>query len=129
MGKEINQEIGARVRARRVQLHLSRERLSEHLGISSRFLASVESGEAGMSLTTLKAMCQALAVSADDLLFGAAAESPDPARERLQAQTAALEPALVPLAETMLRCLRQAAQPPEVDTAQPPVFKKEESDR
>ena len=109
MSKEINREIGARLRVRRAQLRLSREKLSERLGISTRFLASVESGEAGMSLTTLKAVCLALDVTADELLFGEPGAPRDPARERLAARVEVLEAPLVPLAQTMLDCLEQAA--------------------
>lgn len=110
MNKEINREIGVRLRARRTQLRLSREKLSELLGISARFLASVESGEAGMSLTTLKAVCLALDVTADELLFGKPCAPRDPGREHLMARVELLEPPLVPLAQTMLDCLEQAAK-------------------
>lgn len=109
MSKEINREIGVRLRARRTQLRLSREKLSELLGVSTRFLASVESGEAGMSLTTFKAVCLALDVTADELLFGNSCAPQDPARERLTARVEVLAAPLVPLAQTMLDCLEQAA--------------------
>lgn len=52
--KDINIEIGERVRLRRQVLGLSREQLSEMLDISALFLGYIESGAKGMSLTTLR---------------------------------------------------------------------------
>lgn len=68
--KDINIEIGERVRLRRQVLGLSREQLSEMLDISALFLGYIESGAKGMSLTTLRKMCKSLCVSADYLLIG-----------------------------------------------------------
>ena len=110
MNKEINREIGARLRARRNKLRLTRDKLSEELGISTRFLASVEAGEAGMSLKTFKVVCLALDITADELLFGVSCARREPARERLAARVEALDAPLLPLAETMLDCLEQAAK-------------------
>lgn len=68
--KEINVLIGERVRIKRQALQLSREELSEMIGISALFLGYIESGTKGMSLTTLQKICKTLCVSADYLILG-----------------------------------------------------------
>lgn len=77
MKKELNVQIGARVRKARERLRLSREQLAEALGISVLFLSYIECGQKGMSLTTLKNICETLQVSADQLLLGRKNDSTD----------------------------------------------------
>ncbi len=74
MKKNINLEIGERVRLTRVSRGLSRDELAEMLNISTLFLGYIECGQRGMSLTTLQNMCTILNVSADYLLLGKAKE-------------------------------------------------------
>ena len=68
--KELNIAIGIRIRGRREQLAYSREKLAELVGVSTRFVADVERGTVGMSLSTLKKMCEVLGLSSDFLLWG-----------------------------------------------------------
>lgn len=70
MKKNINLEIGERVRLTRVSRGFSRDELAEMLNISTLFLGYIECGQRGMSLTTLQNMCTILNVSADYLLLG-----------------------------------------------------------
>ena len=70
MKKNINLEIGERVRLTRVSRGFTREELAEILNISTLFLGYIECGQRGMSLTTLQNMCRILNVSADYLLLG-----------------------------------------------------------
>lgn len=70
MKKNINLEIGERVRLTRKSRGFSREELSELLGISTLFLGYIECGQRGMSLSTLQNLCSVLSVSADYILFG-----------------------------------------------------------
>lgn len=79
MDKNINLEIGERVRQARTSLGLSREKLSEMIGISSLFLGFIECGQRGMSVSTLMNICRVLNVSTDYILFGKA--SPEPTQE------------------------------------------------
>lgn len=67
--KQINIEVGDNVRLYREKAGYSRERFSELMGVSPRFIADVETGFAGVSLTTLKKMCEVLGVSANRLLW------------------------------------------------------------
>lgn len=66
--KEIQAILGARVKLRRKEKKLTREQLAEKIDVSVRFLADVESGAVGVSLATLKELCEALELSADYLL-------------------------------------------------------------
>lgn len=70
MKKNINLEIGERVRLTRVSRGFSRDELAEILNISTLFLGYIECGQRGMSLTTLQNLCRILNVSADYLLLG-----------------------------------------------------------
>lgn len=67
--KPVNIEVGENVRQYREKAGYSRERFSELMGVSPRFIADVETGFAGVSLTTLKKLCEVLGVSADRLLW------------------------------------------------------------
>lgn len=70
MKKEIDAEIGLRIRRQREALGCSREKLAETAGLAVSFLASIERGKCDFTVTTLKKLCTALGVSADAVLFG-----------------------------------------------------------
>lgn len=70
MKKNINLEIGERVRQTRISRGFSREHLAELLEISTLFLGYIECGQRGMSLNTLQKLCIVLNVSADYILLG-----------------------------------------------------------
>ena len=63
--KEINLILGQRIKARRKTLKLTREQLAEKINVSVRFMADVEKGQVGVSISTLKELCNALECSAD----------------------------------------------------------------
>lgn len=67
--KPINIQIGANIRKYREFNGFSREILAEKLGISPRFVANIEVGAVGVSLSTLKRTCEVLGISADRLLW------------------------------------------------------------
>ncbi len=66
--KEINIILGRNIKYMRNRRGLTRERLAEKINLSPRFLADVESGKVGVSLSTLKNLSGALNISADYLL-------------------------------------------------------------
>ena len=70
MKKNINLEIGERVRLTRISRGFSREELAELLGSSTLFLGYIECGQRGMSLLTMQNMCRVLNVSDDYLMLG-----------------------------------------------------------
>lgn len=67
--------IGKRIRNKREQQNLSREKMSEMANISSQFLADIETGKKGMTVSTLKKICDSLCVSADEIVYGTKNES------------------------------------------------------
>ncbi len=67
--KPINIQIGANIRKYREFNGYSRELLAEKLGISPRFIANIEVGVVGISLSTMKRTCEVLGISADRLLW------------------------------------------------------------
>lgn len=67
--KPINIQIGANIRKYREFTGYSREILAEKLEVSPRFVANIEVGAVGVSLSTLKRTCEVLGISADRLLW------------------------------------------------------------
>lgn len=65
---DINIALGEKVKNIRLENNVTREILTENIDVSSRFLADVESGKVGVSLSTLKNICKYLGVSSDYLL-------------------------------------------------------------
>ena len=65
---DINSVLGNKTKELRIRRKMTQEILAEKIGVSTRFLADVESGKTGISLTTLKNLCLALGTSADYLL-------------------------------------------------------------
>ena len=69
--RELNKkEMGARIRARREALNMSREELAKKLAVTAKTIANIEYGEKGMALKNLYKMKQILGVSIDYLLEG-----------------------------------------------------------
>lgn len=67
--KEINITVGENIRKYRELSGYSREKFAELIGVSPRFVADVETGFVGISLTNLKKTCELLGISADRLLW------------------------------------------------------------
>ncbi len=70
MGPNIMLQIGKRLRRHRENINLTREEYAEKADISPQFLAEIENGKKGMSVTTLYKICKNFSISADYLLFG-----------------------------------------------------------
>nr|MBP3598769.1 helix-turn-helix transcriptional regulator [Eubacterium sp.] len=64
----LNTILGTRIRHLRNHKKMTREQLAEKIDVSSRFLADLESGKTGVSLSTLIKICHVLDSSADYLL-------------------------------------------------------------
>lgn len=61
---------GKRIREMREYQRLSREKLAEMANISTQFLADIETGRKGMTVVTLKKICDALHTTADSIVYG-----------------------------------------------------------
>lgn len=68
--KDLNQEIGERVRMIREDQGRTREQLAEKAGISTQFLFEIETGRKGMTARTIIGIAEALNVSTDIILIG-----------------------------------------------------------
>lgn len=100
--KQINLDVGARLRACRERAHLTREAFAEQVGITPRFVADIECGRVGASLTTLTRACEVLGASADEILWGEASAAKS-AGEHLAAMLAGVDPELLPILEESIR--------------------------
>lgn len=72
--KDINIDVGMRIKQKRKAQNMTREKLSEASGYSVNFIQEVERGRSGLSSESIRALSLALRTSADSLLFG---DSPD----------------------------------------------------
>ncbi|TGY91113.1 XRE family transcriptional regulator [Petralouisia muris] len=70
MQKPDKSAIGERIRRRREELNMSREQLSEIIGITSKFLSDIELGVRGFSLEKLLLFSEYLNLSTEYILFG-----------------------------------------------------------
>ena len=72
--KEINIQIGERVKSAREAAGKTQEQLAECIDVSPQYISDLERGVVGVSIPTLKKVCITLNVSADRLLFDKATE-------------------------------------------------------
>lgn len=68
--KEINIQIGEHVKESREQAGLTQERFAEYLDVSTQYISDLERGVVGLSITTLKRLCETLNITSDQILFG-----------------------------------------------------------
>lgn len=68
--KNINVEIGQRIKRLRSEMKLTREGLAERSGYTANFIQEVERGRSGLSSESIRAFSQALNVSTDQILLG-----------------------------------------------------------
>lgn len=69
MKKASNVDMGKRIRAERERANMTREGLAECIEVTPRFIADVERGSVGISVPTLKRICEVLNISSDSLLW------------------------------------------------------------
>ncbi len=62
--------IGMRIKQMRKTRHYTQEQLAEIIDMSQKNLSMVERGAAGLSISSLMAICRALDASSDYILFG-----------------------------------------------------------
>ncbi len=67
--KELDVEIGKRIKNARESAGLTQERFAELLEMGPKNLSSVERGQVGISISMLHKICCTLSISADQLLF------------------------------------------------------------
>ena len=64
------EEIGARIRNKRLELNLTQEKLAEKTGLTETYIGAIERATSKCSIDTLAKLSQVLNISVDYLLFG-----------------------------------------------------------
>lgn len=105
--KQINIEIGARIKEEREKAGLTQERFSELIGLGTKSVSAFERGTVGISFTTLKKICQVLSVSSDQILFGQRAQNENDLSE-LSKRLERLSPRQYAIAEEVVLKLLEA---------------------
>lgn len=103
--KPINIETGQRIKQVREAAGLTQEAFAEMLGLGVKHISAIECGAVGVSLSTIRKICQMLAVSSDAILL----ENTD--KNDVSAMTARLErlsPKQYKIAEDVLNKLIEA---------------------
>ena len=103
--KELNVEIGVRIKQAREAVGLTQERFAELIGMGTKNVSAIERGTVGVSLAALQKICRVLSVSSDKVLFDGEPEN------NVQALTSRLErlsPEKFEIAEDILNKLLEA---------------------
>ena len=69
MKTESNINMGNRIQAARERAGMTREKFAEYIEVTPRFVYDFETGRVGISLPTLKKICEVLSISSDSLLW------------------------------------------------------------
>lgn len=67
--KEINIEVGNAIREVRERAGLTQEQFGELVSLGTKNVSDIERGVTGITLSTLKRICEKLSVSSDSILF------------------------------------------------------------
>ena len=109
----IARSIGARVRAGRARLGLTRKQLASQADVSDRYLNELENGEANASIGILVKVAQALGQSFDDLVCDEASAVGSPASQLqalLRSMTPTEQAGAFPIMQAWLAAHRRSAR-------------------
>ena len=67
--KEINIRIGNAIRVARERAGLTQEQFGELVSLGTKNVSDIERGVAGITVSTLKRICEKLSISSDSILF------------------------------------------------------------
>ena len=67
--KELNVEIGERIKLARNRANVTQEQLAEMIDVSPQYVSDLERGVVGVSVATLRRVCCQLGVTSDSILF------------------------------------------------------------
>ena len=102
--KDINIEVGARIKEKRLAQKLTREDLARLSGYTANFIQEVERGRSGLSSESSRALSMALKVSADTLLFGEAPEEFAHISQKLKSVPSQKREHVVRIIEDVIAC-------------------------
>ena len=104
--KDINVEVGGRIKTHRLEKKLTRERLATMTGYSANFIQEDERGRSGLSSESIRAFSIALQVSSDSLLFGTEQSPEDYVLSRLKTLPSEKCEKVVYLLNAIIDCLQ-----------------------
>lgn len=67
--KELNVQIGSRVKRAREKSGMTQEQFAEFINKTPQFISDLERGVSGISIETLRTICEKLCISSDSILF------------------------------------------------------------
>ena len=67
--KELNINIGSRIRRARTAAGLTQEQFAELIGMGTKNISAIERGAVGISISALQKICRLLRISSDEILF------------------------------------------------------------
>ena len=68
--KKINIQIGNKIKAARERAGLTQQEFGELVSLGTKNVSDIERGVAGITVSTLKRICEKLSISSDFILFG-----------------------------------------------------------
>lgn len=68
--KEINIQIGEEIRKARERANLTQAEFGELVSLGTKNISDIERGVAGITISTLKRICEKLSISSDLIIFG-----------------------------------------------------------
>ncbi|MBQ7101019.1 MAG: helix-turn-helix transcriptional regulator [Clostridia bacterium] len=95
--KQINIEIGERIKKARERINMTQEKLAEKIDVSPQYISDLERGVVGVALPTLKNICITLGVTSDSLLFG----------EIEKADTSVIDDCCRRLSNEQIKCVKE----------------------
>lgn len=104
--KDINLEIGMRVKENRKRLKLTRDEFGSLTGYTSNFIQEVERGRSGLSSESIRAFALALQIPTDRLLFGEAPEDFRFITEGLKTVPSEKLPHVIRIIQEAIECTR-----------------------
>ena len=107
--KQLDREIGGRIRRCREALGYSREDFAEKADLAVSFLGKIELGTASFTAEPFVKICRALGVSADYILFGKEEQTD---LSTINALLSGLDPSDLPYVEEMIRSYIRAVTRP-----------------
>lgn len=106
--KQINIEIGERIKKSREKIEMTQEKLAEKVNVSPQYISDLERGVVGVAIPTLKNICITLGVTSDSLLFGESTDADfsiinDCCRRLSEEQVKSIEEIVIKITEAFLK--------------------------
>lgn len=103
--KELNIQIGARIKKARERAGMTQEHMAELIDVSVQYVSDLERGKTGASVSTIIKICRTLQTSSDELLLGRGTHNQ---AERLENYLSGMNEQQLSIAEEGLRLLLRA---------------------